>query len=122
VRTRQKMLRAAAITAGAGALALPLAAPASDDPVATKAGKAVGVTGTSAATYAYSPSTVTIKAGGKVTFSWSGKDPHSATFSSGKSSPTAAKVTFTRRFTAPGKFPFHCVVHGHTGKVVVKPV
>jgi plastocyanin len=115
------MIRAAAIAAGTGALAVPLAAPASDGPVATKAGTTVGIAGKSAATYAYSPSTVTIKAGRSVTFSWTGKDPHSATFKSGKSSPTAAKVTFTRRFSAPGKYPFHCVVHGHTGKVVVKP-
>lgn len=121
VRTRRRMIRIAAIATGAGVLALPLAAPASDGPVATKAGKTVGVTGNSAATYAYLPSVVTIKAGGRVTFAWSGKDPHSATFNSGKSSPTAAKVTFSRRFAAPGKYPFHCVVHGHRGKVVVKP-
>ena len=121
VTTKRTMIRTAAIAAGAGALALPLAAPASDDPVATKAGKTIGVTGNSAATYAYSPTSATIKAGGRVTFAWSGKDPHSATFSSGKSSPTAAKVTFVRRFSAPGKFPFRCVVHGHRGKVVVKP-
>jgi plastocyanin len=118
---RRKTMRAAAIAAGMGALVVPLAAPASDGPVATKAGKSVGITGNSAATYAYSPNVVTIKAGGAVTFAWSGKDPHSVTFNSGKSSPTAAKVTFTRRFKAPGKYPFHCVVHGHTGKIVVKP-
>jgi plastocyanin len=121
VRDRLRLIKIAAIVAGAGALVLPLAAPANDGPVATKAGKTVGIAGKSAATYAYSPSIVTIKAGGTVTFTWAGKDPHSATFNSGKSSPTAAKVTFSRRFTAPGKYAFHCVVHGHTGKVIVKP-
>ncbi len=118
---RRTIIPATALAAMA-ALALPLYASAGSGPVATTAAvKTVGVTGNSAATYAYSPAKVTIKAGGKVTFAWSGKDPHTATFKSGKSSPLSASVTFTRRFKAPGKFPFVCQVHGHRGKVVVKP-
>lgn len=117
---KRRIIHLAAVAAGAGALAIPIAATADEGPVATKAGKTVGVTGTNAANYVFSPTKVKIKAGAKVTFAWSGKDPHSATFKSGKSSPTAAKVNFVRRFKAPGKYGFVCVVHGHRGKVVVK--
>lgn len=75
----------------------------------------------------FSPSSKTVTAGSSVTWSWnsctSTGDPygagggevcveHGVNFDDGINSPTQGEGTFTRTFTAPGAYNYHCAVHG----------
>ena len=74
--------------------------------------------------YAFSPATLTIKAGTKVTWTNYDTAPHTVTVDSGPvkfSSPTLQKGdSFTYTFTTPGTYSYYCAVHPDmTAKVVV---
>jgi plastocyanin len=87
---------------------------------AGKSGPKVGITGTSTADYAFSPGTVTVKKGGKVSWSWSGSAPHNVTFSKlGLTSGDETTGSFKHKFKKKGTFKYTCTIHGFKGKVVV---
>jgi plastocyanin len=71
--------------------------------------------------YHFSPKKLSIKAGKKVTWSWSSDASHNVTFSTpNKHSKTAATVTsFKVKFKNAGTYRYHCTVHGFKGKIVV---
>ena len=86
---------------------------------ATQAGNGQTVMMTdSGGTLAFSPATLTIKAGTTVTWKNTTAVPHTVTsddgksFDSGSSNPIAAQVgTFSFTFTTPGTFAYHCSIH-----------
>ena len=73
----------------------------------------------------FMPSTVTIKRGQTVTWTWKdGTTAHNVT-SEGKlrfkSASSRQKGSYTVRFTKPGTYHYVCTIHfGMTGKVVVR--
>src|SRR3954466_10301489 len=71
---------------------------------------------------AFSPGTVSIKKGGKVTWKWTeGGVPHNVTPASGSGSATSSKkgFTFSKTFTKKGTFKYHCTIHSSM-KMTVK--
>ena len=89
----------------------------------------------SVANFTYTPNTVTINQGEKVTWNWDGPDKnHTVTSNSGQAEsfeshpgvPTSAVSdgpageTFNHTFTHAGTFTYFCRVHGFTGKVKVE--
>lgn len=74
----------------------------------------------------FEPATVTVKAGGTVT--WTnprGNEIHTATADDGKSFDSnvlSAGDTFSHTFSTPGTFPYHCTLHNWMkGVVTVVP-
>src|SRR3954453_23273457 len=63
----------------------------------------------------FTPSTVTIKKGSTVRWRWSGKIPHNVT-GKGFHSKTAAKVTFSHKFTKAGTYRVVCTIHQSFGQ------
>ena len=66
--------------------------------------------------FKFSPKVITVKAGTVVT--WVDKEGgHTVEADNGSfSSPTLnAGQTFSRKFTKPGKYPYHCSFHGSAG-------
>jgi len=95
-------------------------APAPDAPVAT--------TVVAIQNFAFSPATITIKAGSTVTWTNRDEDPHTVTaLSGGMSGPFHSPVLNTGQsyrytFTAPGRFDYLCTIHPFmTATVVVTP-
>ncbi|MEA2398256.1 MAG: hypothetical protein QOK25_1812 [Thermoleophilaceae bacterium] len=88
---------------------------------AASSSNSVTIVGDYISGYHFSPKKLTIKAGKKVTWSWSSDDHHNVTFKSpNKHSKTAASVTgFKIKFKNPGTYRYHCTVHGFKGKIVV---
>ena len=86
-----------------------LAAALSLSAVAFGATKRVGVRGLK-----FTPSSVTIKRGDTVRFSWSGRVPHNVK-GRGVSSRTAGRVTYSKRFTSRGTFRLVCTLHARQG-------
>ena len=85
--------------------------------VAFGATKKVGVRGVT-----FSPKSLTIKRGTTVRWSWSGSLPHNVT-GKGFRSKTAAKVTFSHKFTKKGTYIVVCTLHqaaGMTMKIKVR--
>ena len=72
---------------------------------------------------AFSPTTVSIKKGGKVTWKWTqGGVPHNVTPASGAAgSATSSKkgFTFTKTFSKAGTFKYVCTIHSNM-KMTVK--
>lgn len=73
--------------------------------------------------FAYTPQTITVKAGDTVTWTNGDDIPHTVTSKTGvfrsKALDTDDKFTFT--FTTPGAFPYFCALHPHmTGSIVVE--
>ena len=72
---------------------------------------------------AFSPASVKIAKGGKVTWKWTqGGVPHNVTpASGGAGSKTSSKKgnTFTKTFTKAGTFKYHCTIHSSM-KMTVK--
>jgi plastocyanin len=89
------------------------------------------VGGVSVTNNRYTPATKTVSAGTAVQWAWnsctgdiySGQTcvSHSVTFDDGFTSPTQDHGTYSRTFTAPGTYSYHCLVHGAamTGTVTV---
>jgi plastocyanin len=86
--------------------------------VAYGATKKVGVKG-----LAFVPKSVTIKKGDTVKWSWNtGGVPHNVV-GKGFKTKTAAKVTFSKKFTKKGTYKYTCTIHkaqGMIGTVKVK--
>jgi pyruvate-formate lyase len=67
----------------------------------------------------FSPKTVKISKGSKVTWTWKGDNPHDVKFKN-FGSPTKTSGTYSHRFKKKGTFKYVCRIHsGMTGKVVV---
>ena len=73
--------------------------------VAFGATKRVGVKG-----FKFSPSSVSIKRGDTVRWSWSGSIPHNVK-GSGFKSKTASRVTYSRKFSKKGTYRIVCTLH-----------
>src|SRR3954466_9099053 len=70
----------------------------------------------------FSPGTVSVKKGGKVTWKWTqGGVPHNVTPASGAGSATSSKkgFTFSKTFSKKGTFKYHCTIHSSM-KMTVK--
>jgi plastocyanin len=116
----KKAWLAAAIAAATACALIVNGAAAAGGPSGHSAAVGVGVTGNTAATYAFSPTKVKIAAGKKVNWSWKSNAPHNVTFANGKHSKTFAAGSYSRRFAAAGKYPYSCTIHANMrGKVVV---
>ncbi len=73
--------------------------------------------------FAFAPAEIRIRAGGRVTWINCDQVSHTSTADEGEwSSPLLAPGdAFTRTFTAPGEFPYHCEPHPFmTGRVIVE--
>jgi plastocyanin len=80
----------------------------------------------------YSPANKSIAVGATVNWAWntctgdvySGTTctSHSVTFDDGSTSPTQDQGTYSRTFTAPGTYNYHCAIHGAamSGSVTVQ--
>ncbi len=71
--------------------------------------------------FSFSPATVTIAAGGQVT--WTNRDSanHTVTGSGWESELFGKDGTFTKKFDEPGTYFYHCAIHpSMTGTVIVK--
>ena len=95
---------------------------AASTPSATAAqtgnGQTVMIITDSSGSFAFSPATLTIKAGTTVTWKNTTAVAHTVTsddgksFDSGTSNPIAAQSgTFSFTFTTPGTFAYHCEIH-----------
>ncbi len=61
----------------------------------------------------FSPSSLTVSVGERVTWTWVGMNSHNVTFDDGTgNSVTRTSGTHSRRFNAAGAFPYHCTIHG----------
>lgn len=99
----------------------PTATTAGTTPTATTAasnGQAVTITTDSSGSFAFSPATLTVKVGTKVTWTNMTQTGHTVTsddgksFDSGISNPIAASGgTYSFTFTKAGTFPYHCQIH-----------
>jgi len=88
---------------------------------ALAATKSVGVA-KSGTKYKFTPATLRIAKGDTVKWSWSGSVPHNVS-GPGFKSKTAAKVTFSRKFTKAGTYKVVCTLHQALGQrmtIVVK--
>ena len=80
----------------------------------------------------FSPSNLGVQAGQTVTWKWgactsdgySGCVTHNVTFDDGSNaaSPTQGTGEYTRTFSAPGTYKYHCTIHGSgmSGQIVVQ--
>ena len=86
---------------------------------ALAATKSVGVTKAGSG-YKFTTSTLHIKKGDTVRWSWSGSVPHNVS-GPGFKSKTATKVSFSRTFTKAGTYHYFCEIHGPqmSGTIVV---
>lgn len=81
--------------------------------VAQRRGKSSAAANVTISNFRFTPRTVTIKAGGTVT--WTNKEgAHTVTADDNSwESPTLnAGQTFSRKFDKPGNYPYHCSFHG----------
>ena len=76
--------------------------------------KSVGVK-KSGSKWHFTPSSLTIKKGDTVKWSWSGNTPHNVT-GPGFSSTTGTKETYKHRFTKKGTFRVICTIHVKKGQ------
>jgi plastocyanin len=61
----------------------------------------------------FTPSSLQVTAGTTVTWSWaSGGVAHNVTFDDGVHSATQSSGTYTRAFSTPGTYAYHCTIHG----------
>jgi plastocyanin len=102
---------------GMAGMAMPAAAPGADAPVATNA--------VAIQNFAFSPATVTVKAGTTITWTNQDQEPHTVTSVSGgalQSPPMNTGETFKHTFATPGQFDYLCTIHPFmTATVVVTP-
>ncbi|MFI9363291.1 cupredoxin family copper-binding protein [Kitasatospora sp. NPDC053057] len=96
--------------------------PASGQPSAPAAANAVTIKN-----FAYSPPTLTVKAGTKVTWTNTDPDAHTVTSKQGSGGPLqsaalATNDTYSYTFTQPGTYPYYCTIHPFmTATVEVTP-
>jgi len=75
--------------------------------------------------FTFSPATLTVKAGTRVTWTNRDDEPHTVTSSSNPRSFASGALdtdgTFAFTFDKPGTYPYYCAIHPHmTGVIVVK--
>ncbi|VVE77789.1 cupredoxin domain-containing protein [Pandoraea sputorum] len=75
--------------------------------------------------FTFSPATLTVKAGTRVTWTNRDDEPHTVTSSSNPRTFASGALdtdgTFTFTFDKPGTYPYFCAIHPHmTGVIVVK--
>ena len=107
------MLRKLSVAAVAASLATAVAVV----PAQAGSAKTVAVKNNS-----FSPGSVSIKKGGKVTWKWTeGGVGHNVTPARGTGSATSSKkgFTFTKTFSKAGTFKYHCTIHASM-KMTVK--
>jgi outer membrane protein OmpA-like peptidoglycan-associated protein/plastocyanin len=78
-------------------------------------------TGIAIANFAFTPETLTVAVGTTVT--WTNKDnvAHVVKFSDQSSGSFSSGATYTRSFTKPGEYAYHCGIHpSMAGKIIVK--
>jgi plastocyanin len=71
----------------------------------------------------FKPTKVSVKAGTKVTWKWTGSNPHNVTVTSGPKkfhSKTQTKGTFSAIPHTKGTYSIVCTIHGFTMKLVVR--
>lgn len=74
--------------------------------------------------FAFSPSTMTITAGETVTWTNTGKQPHTVTSDAGlfDSGPLQSGQSFSHTFPSAGSFAYHCAIHPFmTATIIVQP-
>jgi plastocyanin len=114
------------VVAAAAVTAVPVAATVSSASSATQAAaKRVSVRDDS-----FSPRSITVKRGGKVTWTWRGVNEHNVTFTKvpkgarkNGAGLRARGSSFTRSFTKRGTYRYICTVHvafGMRGSVIVR--
>ncbi len=111
---------------GYGNAPVPTSAGANPPVVATTTGNPTAVSGEVDVTvqnFAFSPATITVKAG--TTVRWTQKDSttHTVTSDNGvfDSKNLAQGQTFTYTFSTPGTYNYHCSIHSYmTGTVIVQ--
>jgi plastocyanin len=107
-------------TAGATAEESETTAPAEDE--TAPSGEAVRSAKVEIVDFAYSPETVTVAAGGKVTWRNEDADEHTVTLDDGsfESGDLAEGKLKSDSFKSPGSFAYHCEIHPEmTGTVEV---
>ena|SRR2546426_1060049 len=68
----------------------------------------------------FNPTSVTVAVNDVVTWTWTGMQPHSATFGTGcPTSLTQISGTYQLKFTTTGSFDYFCKVHAQNGTVTV---
>ena len=75
------------------------------------------------ANFAFAPPTITVHAGGAVTWTNADDDPHTVYADNGafKSQALDTGDSFTQTFANPGVYSYHCSLHPYmVGKVVVQ--
>ena len=93
-------------------------ASATTAPTGTTGGATTGntpptaTTAVSVADNNFSPAAITVARGATVTWTWTGRNPHTVTFDDGTTSAQQTTGTYQRAFAAAGTYPYHCVVHG----------
>ncbi|MFF2144484.1 cupredoxin family copper-binding protein [Kitasatospora sp. NPDC058190] len=96
--------------------------PAGGQPSAPAAANAVTIKN-----FAFSPPTLTVKAGTKVTWTNTDPDAHTVTSKQGSGGPLqsaalASNDTYSYTFTQPGTYPYYCTIHPYmTATVEVTP-
>lgn len=109
----------ASTTSGSGATPPPTtgSTPTATVTSAAGSGQAVTITTDSSGSFAFSPATLTVKVGTKVTWTNMTQTGHTVTsddgksFDSGISNPVASGGTYSFTFTKAGTFPYHCQIH-----------
>lgn len=85
--------------------------------------KAVATNSVTIKNFAFSPSTIMVKPGTKVTWTNQDEDAHTVTFQSNlkaASSPLQGNQSFSHTFQAPGTYSYICSIHPFMhGKVIV---
>jgi plastocyanin len=104
------------VVTGAVALMLAVGGSAAGDSVTAAKGKRVSVRDDR-----FSPKTIQVPVGGKVTWVWKGSNPHNVTFrkvprGGGKrSSTTKTSGRFARTFKKRGTYRYVCTIHASIG-------
>jgi plastocyanin len=105
--------------------AMPSMSMPATDPSTTAATTApIGTTAVTIENFAFSPATLTVKAGATVTWTNKDQDPHTATArDKAFSSPTLnTGQSFSYTFKTPGSYAYLCTIHPFmTATVVVTP-
>ncbi len=70
----------------------------------------------------FSPAATTVSTNTTVTFTWNGRNSHNVAFDDGVKSATQVSGTYSRTFTAAGKYHYICEIHGQamSGTITVQ--
>ena len=108
------------ITAGAAALLLASAVVGLVITPASAVGHSASIVDVSPYTYAFSPASITIHVGDRITWTNMSVAPHNVTFASfGSPYSMDTGATYTHSFGSAGTFRYTCTIHGFSAKVIV---